>query len=388
MFCLVFRHKTWSCFAAASIALLILLLWPVTQDSQNAGLPQPLVMASVPPVSMKTCTECHAKEVESFRNAPHGQTLRTVQEIDAAQYFGNQNVRIGDVESTWSLRNPGGALWLNSSAYPSPIQVDWLFGSGSHAITPVSLNMDADGRTGLIEHHVSWYPKAGLAATLGITDSHQTVAGIKAVGEYLSHPEAMECFGCHATHLVIKHGQLMQSEIVAGVQCARCHVQTHEHVAAMQNGSEETFMNDWKQLTPLESINRCGECHRRADQMTADELTPENPLLIRFAPVGMSQSACFQGQETVAEFATGKTQFNCTTCHDPHQSAPRDAGFYVKKCLQCHGTDPGMALHCKSQPLTSECLSCHMPKRPSNPHLKFTDHWIRVQPELTTSEIK
>ena len=379
MFCFVCRHKEWCGFAAAALFLMVLLLWPVIQDQQEAGLPQPVVMAAVRPVAMQACAECHAKEVGEFKNAPHNQTLRTPLEIDARQFFGNQTVRIGDVESTWSLRRPGHSLWLNSSAYPSAIQVDWLFGSGSHAITPVSLNLDADGRTGLIEHHVSWYPDAGLAATLGVTDSHQTTAGIKAVGECLRHPEAIECFGCHATHLPIRDGQLIQSEIMPGVQCARCHVQTHEHVAAMKNGTHETFMDDWKRLSPLESINRCGECHRRADQMTADELTPTNKLLIRFAPVGISQSACFQQQDAVKAVLGSTKPFNCTFCHDPHQPASRDVNFYVNRCLECHGSQPGQASLCRSQPMTSQCLSCHMPPVEVQKHLRFTDHWIRIR---------
>jgi hypothetical protein len=379
MFCFVFRHKKSSGFSAAALVLLALLLWPVIQDQQEAALPQPLVMASIRPLAMQACAECHAKEVDEFRNAPHNQTLRTPLAVDVPKLSWNQTVRIGDVESVWSLPAADSSLWVNSTAYPSPIKVDWLFGSGSHAITPVSLNPDADGRTGLIEHHMSWYPEAGLAATLGITNSHPTVAGIKAVGECLHHPEAMECFGCHATHLTINDGQLIQSEIMPGVQCARCHVQTHEHVAAMQNGSEATFMDDWKRLSPLESSNRCGECHRRADQMTADELTPTNKLLIRFAPVGISQSACFLQQDTMHGALGANKPFNCTFCHDPHQPASRDASFYVNRCLECHGAEPGHASLCRSQPMTSQCLSCHMPTVEVQKHLRFTDHWIRIR---------
>ncbi len=380
MFYFGLRHKESIGFAAVALLLIVLLLWPVIQD-QQPGLPRPSVMASVRPAPMQSCAECHAKEVGEFKNAPHNQTLRTPLEIDAGKIFGNQTVRIGDVESVWSLNALDNSVRVDSTAYPSPIRVDWLFGSGSHAITPVSLNPDADGRTGLIEHHVSWYPEAGLAATLGITDSHQTDAGINAVGLCLHHPEAMECFGCHATHLLVEHGQLIQSQIVPGVQCARCHVQTHEHVAAMQNGSQETFMDDWKQLTPLESINRCGECHRRADQMTADELTPTNKLLVRFAPVGMSQSACFQKQDAVKAVSGSVKPFNCTFCHDPHQPASRDTSFYVNRCLECHSSQPGHASPCRSQPMTSQCLSCHMPSVEVQKHLRFTDHWIRIHPD-------
>ncbi len=359
----------------SAMALILATLFSRKQDNSYS---QPMVFSADRPLPTQSCATCHEKETIAFESSPHNRTLRTPRTLDGLERLNVSSVKIGNHESSWIVDQTNRTLLVQSDGWPQRLQVDWLFGSGSHAITPVSLLSDVEGRTELLEHHASWYPNIGIAATLGISNANPTGSGIRAIGQLLNHEKALECFGCHSTHLSVIDGQLDDAGVVPGVQCARCHTQTHEHVWAMENGQSTTFVDDWKKQTPLQSINRCGECHRRADQMTDDELTPANRLLVRFAPVGMSQSACFQRQEDVAEFATGKMQFNCTTCHDPHLSALRDAGSYVKQCLRCHGPDPGMALECKSQPITSQCLSCHMPPVKVQDHLSFTNHWIGV----------
>ena len=135
-------------------------------------------------------------------------------------------------------------------------------------------------------------------------------------------------------------------------------------------------------MTPLESVNRCGECHRRADHLTPDELTPDNQLLIRFASVGLVQSACFLKQSTLSadQLPQGtRPRFDCVTCHDPHRPAESDSAFYVARCAACHNT---AATKCSQQPSDSNCLPCHMPKVEVQPPLRFTDHWIRIRKSI------
>ena len=157
-----------------------------------------------------------------------------------------------------------------------------------------------------------------------------------------------------------------------GVSCGRCHLKTASHA---RSDGELPTSPAWTALTALESINRCGECHRRADEFTRDELTVDNSLLIRFAPVGLAQSKCFQ------DLAEGR--LDCLTCHNPHQAAATDAEYYRQRCLDCHAVqeqpDPKSAPICAAEPMSSDCLNCHMPKVDVSPHLRFTDHWIRVR---------
>ena len=71
----------------------------------------------------------------------------------------------------------------------------------------------------------------------------------------------------------------------------------------------------------------CGECHRMPDP-ARPSLRPEeeDPLSVRFAPVGLMASACFR--------SSGR--LSCVTCHDPHDNAKRDDSFYTARCLSCH----------------------------------------------------
>lgn len=360
---------------SATLALLVIVLVAEQRDDLYS---QPIVLSTSRPLPIQSCAGCHENETIAFSTSSHKRTLSSPQTFDRLEILRTSSARIGDHDYSWIVDESTKTLSLASDHWPQKERVDWLFGSGSHAITPVSLLTDVEGRTELLEHHASWYPGVGMSATLGVSNTNHSGLGIRSIGQVMNHEKTLECFGCHSTHLTITDGKLNEAEVVPGVQCARCHIKTHEHVHAMENNEGRTFMDDWKELTPLEAINRCGECHRRADQMMADELTPANRLLVRFAPVGLSQSACFKEQESVPGFAQDGRQFNCTTCHDPHQSPTRDAGFYVGKCLECHKSTADAAPLCTSQATTSECLSCHMPTVKVQEHLNLTDHWIRV----------
>ena len=195
----------------------------------------------------------------------------------------------------------------------------------------------------------------------------------------------MDCFECHVTHLPNNGGLINEEHIIAGVGCDRCHPGGHNHMASVEDGA--IFMERWSDLSPLESVNRCGEYHRRADQLTDSELNPDRPILARFASVGLTMSACFKQQSMVKSTPPTLNQLDCITCHDPHRPAIKDPAFYVRKCINCHGSDDGMATECASQPMSSNCLPCHLPKQRMTDDLAFTDHWFRIRKELYNSRL-
>jgi hypothetical protein len=406
------RHHRTAIPAATIVTLLVggMVLSTVLarMERKPDTLPKPVVMSPQPPLTIERCGECHAEQVASFKDAPHMRTLHRATDPEFLKRFAGETIHMGAGKTRFHFFERDAALWVEADAFPEPVRLDWMFGSGSHAVTPVTTLPDAQGRTELIEHHVSWYPGVGLGATLGRRDEVELGHGLFAIGRPAPHEETLGCFGCHSSHLPVENGRILEDQIVTGVHCSRCHTRVHEHVAAMDAGLEETFLDEWNHLSPLEAINRCGECHRRADQMTAVELTPENRLLLRFAPVGMSQSPCFLRQEEVQAADGSPVRFDCTFCHDPHRPASRDVDYYVQRCLTCHGEPAGMngsvldaqtahdrlttasgetpqtnrprrAPVCRAEPMTSQCLRCHMPKVEVQPHLEFTDHWIRIR---------
>jgi hypothetical protein len=105
-------------------------------------------------------------------------------------------------------------------------------------------------------------------------------------------------------------------------------------------------------LTAARQVTLCAACHR-LEPPTGDW---KDPLNIRFQPLRLAQSRCFQ---------LGKLA--CLTCHAAHEDARRETAFYGEKCLACHEKP-----HRKD-----DCLPCHMPKSSPAPYLTFTDHFIR-----------
>lgn len=96
----------------------------------------------------------------------------------------------------------------------------------------------------------------------------------------------------------------------------------------------------------------CGACHR-----TSAPLKASDPLNIRFQPLRLMMSKCFQ-----------KGNLGCVSCHPAHMNARRDdADFYRARCLECHPDQSGKGA----------CLECHMRKSSPAPYLVFTDHFIR-----------
>lgn len=359
--------------AALSIALLgtVAVWWSMR------GVERPVpAIAVASHASPATCAECHATKVEQFLAAPHAQTLRRLDEPRWQALFANRPLDKEPLAGTLRYETGAGKLWLTSPQYPQRLEVQWLFGSGRHAMTPVSVWTNPRGETELLEHRLFWFPDSTLAPGL---DEQSPKHGLAVLGNWHSPAATRHCFGCHSTHVPHDRGQIQFAQLSANVQCERCHQGSAAHAAAMQDGAAQSGLVSWRTLRCRESINRCGECHRRADELSAAELVPENKQLVRFAPVGLAMSRCFQ---SAAERQAGeRTAMTCMTCHDPHRAAEASPDRYRQRCLKCHAPDRGLAKPCSVQSPASQCLACHMPKVAVSERLSFTDHWIRVRGE-------
>lgn len=226
--------------------------------------------------------------------------------------------------------------------------LQWAFGAGAQAITPVGI---ADGR--YLEHRISWYsaPRAPRR-TMG-HPAEPSATPLKALGIPQDNETIFRCFNCHAT--AVQPGPKLDA-IIPGVTCERCHGPAAAHAAKGIPVSRRSFSRD-------EVMELCGSCHRLP--MTSASRQPEasDPVSIRFAPVGLTASACYRNSSTLS----------CLSCHDPHADASASAAFYDAKCGSCHQM-------CRAGN-GRNCVGCHMPKRSPEPYLSFTDHRIRVYPK-------
>jgi hypothetical protein len=140
-------------------------------------------------------------------------------------------------------------------------------------------------------------------------------------------------------------------------------------------GGEELIFNP-RRLTPSDSVDFCGACHRTWWDVTSNK--DIGILNLRFAPYRLEKSRCW---------GSGDARITCVACHDPHKPLVEDPTSYDQQCLSCHalptltpGLTPAADPTAAVCPVGGTgCVICHMPKYDvPGMHYKFTDHWIRV----------
>ncbi|MEJ7590893.1 MAG: multiheme c-type cytochrome [Planctomycetaceae bacterium] len=264
--------------------------------SSQTELPKPVVLSSAPQVSERRCAECHSDITDAFSKVPHARTLTRATREDVLKCFAGRSFHRDSSELDFHYRFEDDRLLVSTPAYARDLTIEWVFGSGTHARTPLITWTDDQGNTSAIEHSVSWYPDQKLGVTLGMEKLKES-NGILCLGLPRSSAETINCFGCHCTHVPTDGKRILFEGIQPGIGCSRCHWNTTQHVHEMDLGLSTTIER-FSRMTPQESIDRCGECHRRADEM-GGEIRPEDETLPRFASVGLVQSACFKRQEEV-----------------------------------------------------------------------------------------
>jgi hypothetical protein len=320
-------------------------------------------------VGSQACAICHASQVNQHARSGHAQTFyRTDDGQFDAQVDGRQ---FKDPERGVTFHyhaGPGGLSVSLPERFPEDaFPLHFGLGSGQHAITFMTLVPGTDGRAVGIEHRVSLF---GEDHELDLTPSHRGQAVTQEVEHFgrVRSPELLDrCLNCHTT--TYRREGVKLTELQPHVGCESCHGPARRHVEQMQQGTiDDTLGLTAISWTATEQIQRCGECHRRPD-MLESPLQPDNLKLVRYAPVGILQTACYRKSEG---------RLSCTTCHDPHRPVSRDAQHYETRCLSCHSAEPAQQVSCKVSSQKG-CIACHMPQVEVHPGMSMSDHWIRVR---------
>ena len=308
------------------------------------------------------CAACHSAQFEKQRTSHHAASLARITESSLAEKLIGKTVREkSGLAFDYSRAPEGVRVTVRRGEERSSAVLEWAFGAGAQGITPV-------GRIGnqFLEHRVSWFTREERAG-LTIGHSAEPPQSIRAaLGQPQDAAVIYRCFQCHATG--VEPGPDL-SHMRPGIECERCHGPGAEHV---RRPSAQSIRNPGR-LAPHALVEACGQCHRlpaSGGRPAAEELA--KPETVRFAPIGLMASRCFQ--------SSGK--LSCLVCHDPHADASKSAEFYMTKCLGCHAAPPIAGSECR-RAKGENCLPCHMPKSSPVPYLEFTDHRIRV---VRTSE--
>ncbi|MBL4885336.1 MAG: hypothetical protein JKY95_12470 [Planctomycetaceae bacterium] len=332
--------------------------------SREEELPRHVVNQHNGWAESNTCYDCHV-EVDGFVGTGHGETLqpagsevslkllRQIASSPALQDKGIQIEERGDEVYAIHTDQQG----------TQEIRLDWCFGSGLHARTWVGTLGDSWGATDQVEFRWTWYNHLDDFGLTPGQPEEQMPGYFGHLGVLYDHPKTRRCFACHTTRLPIDEGRIDFSHMVTGIQCQRCHGPQEKHVQSEGEISEHS----WVGIDHVESVNRCAQCHRRAEELEDEQIHPDNSFLARFQPIGLTNSACFNSEK-----------MTCMTCHDPHLPLAKQKLDGIWQCTQCHdGTAENYGL-CGAGQL-DDCMSCHMPKIKDETPLLFTDHWIRVR---------
>jgi hypothetical protein len=311
------------------------------------------------------CAECHT-EAESFQETGHARTLHAAahqESLDLLAQFSRTSETAAEQTRIVSEGTQVGAVHEGQQLSHN-LDLEWCFGSGRHARTWVGTLPGSWGETDLVEFRWSWYAELqGFAITPG--QPEQGVGGyFDRLGVLFDHPKARACLSCHSSHLPVHQGRIDQSAIRPGVTCQRCHGARAAHIAS--EGAVSGL--SWRDISQQESINRCAQCHRRAEEQDPERITTDNVDMVRFQPVGLVQSACYKGSSALT----------CLTCHDPHRPMEDQDSSGIWQCVQCHDSASAGQTTCGAGQV-DDCLRCHMPKVRFDAPLHFTDHWIRVR---------
>lgn len=296
------------------------------------------------------CKSCHAEISARQEASHHAGALRPMAATEWPERLAETDLRErSGIAYRYARVREGLRVTITQGPRTLEALLEWAFGSGAQAMTPVGRYQGA-----YFEHRISYYRSTDHP---GRTIGHggaPAVDPLAAFGVKQDATTIARCFGCHATN--VGPGPELR-EMEAGVRCERCHGPGQAH------GSQPAKEN----IRRTKGMDLCAECHRQQEGAGA---TPEvaDPSSVRFQPVGLSVSRCFTKSGTMT----------CVTCHDPHQNARRDADHYRAVCQGCHPGAPVAAASACGRGKAESCLPCHMRATSPLQNLRFTDHRIRI----------
>lgn len=326
------------------------------------------------------CVQCHSDLSRTQRDSAMARTSSTAGKSFGLTSFDQKKFDVGPFHYQLQRTAETITYCLSSGTQSISEPLGWAFGTEKIGQTYV---YEKDGA--LYESAFSYFEGLhGFAQTPGINlvplpdrvpDNLR-----RGAGRPLEKQTAEGCFTCHNT-AAMTDGKLDPSHLIPSVTCEACHGPGARHVNAEKSAFEgaENFVFSPRPLSPAESVDFCGSCHRTWwDVMLTEEVGVTTVLAV---PYRLEKSRCW---------GNGDSRLTCVACHDPHRPLVQDAAAYDQRCLGCHAAKgashatedhPGAAC-----PVGAEkCTNCHMPKyEVPDMHYKFTDHMIRVVKTLAS----
>jgi DmsE family decaheme c-type cytochrome len=197
---------------------------------------------------------------------------------------------------------------------------------------------------------------------------------------------AETCGECHEEMLA---GLSRQPHAAIGAaSCTVCHSGAEKHV--QEGGGVDNIFAFKSSDLPTQKAKVCLKCHADygsrfmagphgkapLDCMTCHSVHTigTNPNLLK---TSATQSCAPCHEDIFAKFALNERHrlpegvLGCTTCHNPHEPAPRErlGGFKQEACLKCHTEKGGPFLYEHGASRVEGCTICHDPHGSPNRHM-------------------
>ncbi len=313
------------------------------------------------------CAGCHPRETSRFVASPMGRSIGAPDPLPPGRIV---------------YTSSGSVLTIE---YRSDRLIHGLSERGFTAEYPIAYQIGA-GRRGrsfvvqignyLLQSPASWYEGHGWDVSPGYED-------LQLID--FDRPITENCLFCHAgpTRFSDADRRRLANSTVMPISCGRCHGPAEDHV---RHPSAHNIVNPAK-LSGAVRDSICEQCHLEGETRivnlgkTLQDFRPGEALeqtLVTYIlkRAGQGSPAVTQAEE-LAESKCARSSGEklwCGTCHDPHGQISDRPRQIREICRSCH-----LILSKTAHPANqSECVTCHMPTRPTNiAHVAVTDHRIR-----------
>ena len=322
------------------------------------------------------CVECHASQAGSQSATPMESAAQRSPAITVLRDHAALKLVNGPHTFSVTTGANGSSYSITDGSETLTVPVSWAFGS------------DQLGQTYLYQEGDRWYESQvsffANSQALDLTAGHAFHPDgtlHDELGKPLAAQDLQRCFQCHTT-FASSAGRFQLQQAIGGIQCEMCHGPARAHVTGMRApdkgaSTPHTSMLDLGAMSPVDSVDFCGACHRTWADVAFSAETSRAPDILRFQPYRLEKSKCWG--------ANGDARITCVACHDPHKPLNRDDAVYDRQCLSCHSPENRAASHLHPADVkicpksVKKCTSCHMPRYTvASMHGTFTDHMIRI----------
>jgi Tfp pilus assembly protein PilF len=358
----------------------------------------PLEADPGPFVGELRCTACHSNVARQSQLSRHTSTLVRGEALAKLPYPDHPIPDPDNPNVTHSFRRENQQVRFETREKDQVRTAIIAYAFGSLDRYASLVGPDDDGHACILRlSYFHDHQEAGWVRTTGHTADAS--GGQDFLGKALDTVDGIQkCLFCHSTDPTAVLNQSGPAANDRAIGCERCHGPGGNHLLAVSAKFPDLAIANATEASAEGRLRVCGQCHSYHQEL---DLPRTDQFWIRFQGTTLAWSRCY---------TESGGNFDCMTCHDPHQDADRSAAHYNERCLSCHSggratlgpavspagsdrrsaaseehTNSGHGPACPISPLQG-CVACHMPPFYSKPiRQTFTDHYIRVHPKSAHS---